>query len=752
MRQATELIHSLDNLSRRLVFNSKKPEAVTSTEQEGSSDFSSLKESTVLELDYVFKISKKIKLLVDIPEQIWNALEGFRFLEASKLCLFAEETYEELTSSTISSCLTPVLKVFPVISSQWDILQNVRASVSYKARKMLQSVAFNPEEFFKCLVAIFYIDGLSLIDTINVFLESREQAIWRIFSETSEASDFHSAAEFLQQIIYIVHATMRGTLHFFIINGAVFFSEDSFTALKRKLPRSFSTSNYPLFSIRLNWSEISLFLNEACTDVIDFRVLDAPPKRTSDTGVSLVDINAVVESWFRSLCDSMQPKIDLVLKQLSTPSLASQVHHFLGQLLDDLHVPSLMDTEFSGLFSRLGTRMWQHVFHSCLLKSTSDAFKSIISQNYGFQKELKHDLINANSHIPQDFSASLWDIEPASTRHLKQQLSSQLSGHAPFITSVYQKVMASSNELCAAYCSILSGPRSYPLFEFCSSAQESYISFLEEWCSFIENILEEQIDHRNKMQLGKLLLLFKKFTEELQSEDHWLREYSFSEESRLQVLDECIYTLSSASYKDWYIQTSSTVKQRLTAEWLGTFEWIIAQEVPAHFIQDSSVGLGYLPSQATSSLVDILFDLNDIIFSGLGATIQKDVVQNLCHQIWLGVWPELSDLLQKWSFDSPTVSVLQGMFDMQFLYLLLIGSDNTNEFLSPVMYIGERANESMKDNIKSEVAKYYTTTVGLLGSIASDTMPNSARDLAKASPFHNVLAMAAPWQRFRLID
>lgn len=192
-------------------------------------------------------------------------------------------------------------------------------------------------------------EGLGPIATIDAFLHSREQAIWRAFAEMPETPDFHAVADFLQQITYLVHTALRGILHLFVINGAVFFSDDSFAALKRKSPRSLFTPNQPLFSLKSNWSEIGLFWTEACADVMDFCALDAPPRRNGGPQVTLADINLAAEAWFGSLCHAMQPKLNSIFSKLNTTSLVSQLHHFLGKLLEELHDPSLVDTEVIGL-------------------------------------------------------------------------------------------------------------------------------------------------------------------------------------------------------------------------------------------------------------------------------------------------------------------------------------------------------------------------------------------------------------------
>ncbi|KAI0226452.1 hypothetical protein L0F63_001918 [Massospora cicadina] len=695
--KAAELVQSLGDLSGRLAGRagalSTSSDFSAGLETDDCSGPASLKEQA--EVEHAFKLLKEIKLLIDFPEQIWNALEGLRFLEASKLYLFAKKTYEHLTVSQIAP------------------------------NQSVMSVAYNPEDIFRCLVGLFYIDGLDPIETVLAFLAGREQAIWKVLSDAAEEQ---AIADRLQQITYLIHTALRGVLHLFVVNGSVFFSDPALAALKRNL---LLASNYPEFNTHSNWSEAGLVLSDTYSDDVTIRALDALPSRREAYNLAgISELNAAVESWFLALCGSIRERVRPILKRINSPNQLSQIHLFLGQLLDELQVPSLRGTEFCSLFYGLGRDLWRHAFHDCFSDMAVDLLKGIVAQNLEFQRALKQGLASSNQAQTQ-----LWKEEVLWFQS-QQQLEAWLSGQSSLANSTLQKVAACIKEYSST-CRLLElGPKDYRIDHFGQFAQDIYISSLEAWGDFIAELLELESDF-NSVQLGKLLLGFKRFLEP-QTGTTNLGYFALERDSRLEALTDRFATLSAASHRGWQLQLASDVEKWLSTEWQIGLGWSISQEVPAYF--------------ATSSLLTFLFDLNASVLAVLGRAAQKDVLQSLRHQIWNKAWPVLSSRLQEWASKAPTVTIVQGIFDAHFLYVILIGIECSKEMPSPLSTLKAQYSEAFKSNMETGVLKFCSATHSLIGSLAMDPVPTRARGSTKAPAFHNVLAMAAPWQRFRLID
>ncbi|KAG2175193.1 hypothetical protein INT44_007681 [Umbelopsis vinacea] len=112
---------------------------------------------------YLYVSAAQMKLLVDVPEQIWHALENDLYLEASRLFLLAKMVYKNLQTeedvpfvvivSTIwkRCCLGELLlrsnlvfapkNTFPVVQKQWDAISQFRLHIIQRAENHLKSTS-----------------------------------------------------------------------------------------------------------------------------------------------------------------------------------------------------------------------------------------------------------------------------------------------------------------------------------------------------------------------------------------------------------------------------------------------------------------------------------------------------------------------------------------------------------------------------------------------------------------------------------
>lgn len=84
----------------------------------------------------------QIKILMDIPEQIWSAVDSEDFLLAAQLFLFAQHINYSLRIEIGDSDLA---SKYPITLKQWGIISHFRSVILTGCNKSLQSLELSVE-------------------------------------------------------------------------------------------------------------------------------------------------------------------------------------------------------------------------------------------------------------------------------------------------------------------------------------------------------------------------------------------------------------------------------------------------------------------------------------------------------------------------------------------------------------------------------------------------------------------------------
>ncbi|XP_011499095.1 PREDICTED: conserved oligomeric Golgi complex subunit 1 [Ceratosolen solmsi marchali] len=123
-----------------------------------------------------------IKILMDIPEQIWSSIDTRNFLLASQLFLLAQHINYSLTFEVGDSNLS---NKYPIVSKQWGIINQFKSLIMNFCEETLQSIELSEEVAANCLAALVLLDGLNSSDLLSRLISFRSQAIKSIaLSET----------------------------------------------------------------------------------------------------------------------------------------------------------------------------------------------------------------------------------------------------------------------------------------------------------------------------------------------------------------------------------------------------------------------------------------------------------------------------------------------------------------------------------------------------------------------------------------
>ncbi|KAJ1981452.1 hypothetical protein H4R35_000708 [Dimargaris xerosporica] len=143
-------------------------------------------------------VAAQIKLLVDIPELIWKALDCNQVLSAAILYLLADKTYRSLEalaiSRDVSTDASTVFAQFPLAERQWDLIAHFRARILVRCDELLSSVndlplpstpmqsallvgTGLPAQALRALCAIALLQNQSLDQLLDHFLACRLTAL-----------------------------------------------------------------------------------------------------------------------------------------------------------------------------------------------------------------------------------------------------------------------------------------------------------------------------------------------------------------------------------------------------------------------------------------------------------------------------------------------------------------------------------------------------------------------------------------------
>ncbi|CAG8557339.1 8682_t:CDS:10 [Paraglomus brasilianum] len=152
---------------------------------------------------HLYSTAAQIKLLVDVPEQIWRSLESHKYLNASRLYLIAKRVYKNLQVHNESMPFS-IPTSFPVVQRQWDAVSHFKTQILQKATLFLKTIDQSEQSLAEALCAIMLLDDVTMKDVFRMFLDMRTSAL----SQFLENKDNQPLTECLKDVISLVRSTV----------------------------------------------------------------------------------------------------------------------------------------------------------------------------------------------------------------------------------------------------------------------------------------------------------------------------------------------------------------------------------------------------------------------------------------------------------------------------------------------------------------------------------------------------------------
>ncbi|KAF9181860.1 Golgi transport complex subunit 1 [Haplosporangium sp. Z 767] len=184
----------------------------------------------------LYTSAAQIKLLADVPEQIWRNMEHSNYLTASRLFLISKAIHNNLNSENEdeSGQTVKIMETFPVVGRQWDAVSHFKAQILQKGHLHLKDAKGTDLDVIETICAIMLLDDVTIKDMFRLLLVQRQTAIQEVLE--SPGKDIGAQ---VVEAINILKATL------FHINGVFLEAEQSrMSPLERhlrSLQQTFST-------------------------------------------------------------------------------------------------------------------------------------------------------------------------------------------------------------------------------------------------------------------------------------------------------------------------------------------------------------------------------------------------------------------------------------------------------------------------------------------------------------------------------
>ncbi|XP_017667483.1 PREDICTED: conserved oligomeric Golgi complex subunit 1 [Lepidothrix coronata] len=152
----------------------------------------------------------QLKLLLEVPEQVWGAVEGGRYLPAARLHLLGAHLRRQLQLDAPRARSSPVLARFPILLRQVAAASHLRSTILQESKALLRSRAVSDQAVAEALCAIMLLEDSSPRQALADFLLARKMAIQQLLNQPHHGAGIKaqvcSLMELLTTTLYQAHA------------------------------------------------------------------------------------------------------------------------------------------------------------------------------------------------------------------------------------------------------------------------------------------------------------------------------------------------------------------------------------------------------------------------------------------------------------------------------------------------------------------------------------------------------------------
>ncbi|XP_061233092.1 conserved oligomeric Golgi complex subunit 1 isoform X2 [Neopsephotus bourkii] len=157
-----------------------------------------------------YRAAAQLKLLLDVPERVWGAVEGGRYLPAARLHLLGAHLRRQLQLDAPRARSSPVLARFPILLRQVAAASHLRSTILQESKALLKSRTVSDQAVAEALCAIMLLEDSSPRQALADFLLARKLAIQQLLNQPHHGAGIKaqvcSLMELLTTTLYQAHA------------------------------------------------------------------------------------------------------------------------------------------------------------------------------------------------------------------------------------------------------------------------------------------------------------------------------------------------------------------------------------------------------------------------------------------------------------------------------------------------------------------------------------------------------------------
>ncbi|NXU20807.1 COG1 protein, partial [Pardalotus punctatus] len=152
----------------------------------------------------------QLKLLLEVPEQVWGAVEGGRYLPAARLHLLGAHLRRQLQLDAPRARSSPILARFPILLRQVAAASHLRSTILQESKALLRCRMGSDQAVAEALCAIMLLEDSSPRQALADFLLARKLAIQQLLNQPHHGAGIKaqvcSLMELLTTTLYQAHA------------------------------------------------------------------------------------------------------------------------------------------------------------------------------------------------------------------------------------------------------------------------------------------------------------------------------------------------------------------------------------------------------------------------------------------------------------------------------------------------------------------------------------------------------------------
>ncbi|NWS74457.1 COG1 protein, partial [Crotophaga sulcirostris] len=163
--------------------------------------------------DSFYRAAAQLKLLLEVPEKVWGAVEASQFLPAARLHLLGGHLCQQLQLDAPRARSSPILARFPILLRQTsDYLSRslARSTILQESKSLLKSQTVSDQAVAEALCAIMLLEDSSPRQALADFLLARKLAIQQLLNQPHHGAGIKaqvcSLMELLTTTLYQAHA------------------------------------------------------------------------------------------------------------------------------------------------------------------------------------------------------------------------------------------------------------------------------------------------------------------------------------------------------------------------------------------------------------------------------------------------------------------------------------------------------------------------------------------------------------------